>query len=177
MSGHSKWSQIRHKKGLTDRKRGQIFSKLAKMITIAAKDGSDPQTNSKLKTAVEKAKELNLPKENIERAIRRAGEKDKAQLQTLVIEAIGPLNIVILTKVVTDNKNRTIAEIKNVLSGNNFKMVPSGSLLWQFNRAGQDFVPKTPIGIDEEMKIKLKEVFEKLDEQDDVEEIYSNAIL
>lgn len=186
MSGHSKWSQIKHKKELTDKKRGQIFSKLAKMITVAAKEGIGPETNSKLKSAIEKAKEFNLPNENIERAIKRAGEKDKTQIETVLLESIGPLNVVILIEAVTDNKNRTISEIRAILSENNFKTVPSGSLLWQFERKKNimndsteiELVPKTPIKIEDNgLKIKLNSLFEKLDEHDDVEEIYSNVII
>ena len=175
MSGHSKWSQIKHKKELTDKKRGQIFSKLAKMITVAAKDGDNPETNSKLKTAIEKAKEFNLPNENIERAAKKADGRNKIQLETMLIEAIGPLNTIILVEAISDNKNRTIAEIKNIFSENNFKMVPPGSLIWQFEQKGREFIPKSPIETDNEMKIKLKALFEKLDEHDDIEEIYSNA--
>ncbi len=177
MSGHSKWSTIKHKKELTDKKRGQIFSKLSKLITIAAKEGNNPETNSKLKTAIEKAKELNLPGENIERAIRRAGEKDKAQLETMLIEAIGPLNIIVLAEAITDNKNRTMAEIKSILSENGFKTVAPGNLLWQFDKVGREYIPKTLIQVGAETKIKIKTVFEKLDDHDDIEEIYSNAIL
>ncbi len=177
MSGHSKWSTIKHKKELTDKKRGQVFSKLSKLITIAAKDGPDPETNSKLKTAIEKAKELNLPSENIERAIKRAGEKDRAQLETLLIETISPLGVILLIEAITDNKNRTVAEIKNILSENKFKMVGPGNLLWQFDRIGREFIPKTTIEISDETKIKLKALFEKLDEHDDIEEIYSNVTI
>ena len=177
MSGHSKWSTIKHKKELTDKKRGQIFSKLAKLITVAAKNGTDPEVNPKLKGAIEKAKEFNLPNENIERAIKKAGEKDKAQLETLLIEAIGPLSIIILVEVITDNKNRTMAEVKSILSENGFKIVAPGNLLWQFGKVGREYIPKIPIQIEAETKIKLKTVFEKLDDHDDIEEIYSNAIL
>ena len=178
MSGHSRWSQIRHKKELTDKKRGQIFSKLAKLIAIAAKDGTDPETNSKLKTAIEKAKEFNLPNENIERAIKRAGEKEKAQFENLLIEAIGSSSVIVLIEVITDNKNRTMAEIKNILSENDFKMTAPGGLAWQFERKGREFIPKTPVKIeDEALKGKLNKLFEELDEHDDTEEIYSNVIL
>src|SRR3989344_4854074 len=101
MSGHSKWSTIKHKKEATDKKRGQIFSKLAKLITVAAKEGANPETNLKLKTAIEKARELNLPNENIERAIRRVSEKNEAQLETLFIEAIGSSNIIVIVEAIT----------------------------------------------------------------------------
>lgn len=178
MSGHSKWSTIKHKKELTDKKRGQIFSKLSKLITVAAKDGLNPETNSKLKGAIEKAKEFNLPNENIERAIKRVGEKGKVQLETLLIEAIGPLNIAVIIEAITDNKNRTLAEIKSILSGDDFKMVGQGNLIWQFEKKGRDFIPKMPMKIeDEKIKNKLNNLFEKLDEHEDIEEIYSNVTI
>jgi len=177
MSGHNRWSQIQRQKNITDKKRGQIFSKLAKMITVAAEDGNNPETNSKLKTAIEKAREFNLPNENIERAIKKAGEKDRVELKTLLIESIGPGGIVLLIELVTDNKNRVVAEIKNILSENNFKMVSPGSLIWQFEQRGREFIPKNLIENDDQMKIRLKALLEKLDEHDDVEEIYSNVIL
>lgn len=147
------------------------------MITLAAKDGQDPETNSKLKTAIEKAKEFNLPNENIERAIKRASEKDKEQLESMLIEAVGQPNISLLIEAVTDNRNRTVAEIKKLISENGFKIVGPGNLLWQFEKKGREFIPKMPVETDDETKTKLKILFEKLDEHDDVEEIYSNAIL
>lgn len=141
MSGHSRWTQIKHKKALTDKKRGQIFSKLVKLITVAAREGTDPNANPKLKAAIEKAKNFNLPNENIEKAIKRVSEKDKSQLETLIIEAIGPYNSAILIEAITDNKNRTISEIKNILTKNDAKMAQEGSLLWQFDQKGVIRIP------------------------------------
>ena len=168
MSGHSKWSQIRHKKGLTDQKRGQIFSKLAKMITVAAKDGNNPETNSKLKTAIEKAKAANLPKENIDKAIKKVSEKDQAQLEELLIEALGPGGVALRIKAITDNRNRTIAEIKKILSDHESKIVQPGSLSWMFNQ---------PVSlVDPANQGKLDRLLEALDEQDDVEDVNSNLL-
>lgn len=138
MSGHSKWSTIKHKKAVTDAKRANVFTKLAKDVTIAAREGGDPEMNFKLRMAIDKAKAGNMPKENIERAVKRGtGElKDGSQIEEAVYEAYGPGNVAMLIKVTTDNKNRTYAEIKNIVSKNGGKMVEGGSVSWQFEQVG-----------------------------------------
>ena len=157
MSGHSRWSQIKHKKANTDEKRGQLFSKLGKKITIAAKNDPDPETNLKLKSVIEYAKQFNMPGENIQRAIQRAAKKDEAQLEILFLEAVGPKNINLLIQAVTDNRNRTIAEIRLILANKNFKLVPEGSIKWQFETKG--FIELTlPNNINkEDLELKLIE--------------------
>ena len=134
MSGHSKWSQIKHKKAITDARRSKIFSKLAAMISIAVrKGGKDPESNPSLRLAIEKAKEFNMPKENIERAIQRgSGELAGTKLEEITYEAYGPGGIGILIKTITDNKNRTAGEIKKILNENDGKLAESGSVSFQF---------------------------------------------
>ena len=167
MSGHSKWSQIKHKKGLTDKKRGQIFSKLSKVITIAAKKGADPKANPSLAQAIEQAKAVNMPSNNIERAIKKVSDKSSAQLEELSIEAIGPGGSALRIAAITDNRNRTITEIKNILIDNESKMVPPGSLSWMFEQP--------PLSIDGPTQKKLAKLLEALDDQDEVEDIISNT--
>src|SRR3989344_9333410 len=116
MSGHSRWSQIKHKKSLTDQKRGQVFSKLSKNITLAARKGTDPKNNIALQNAIEQARRENMPNDNIERAFKKASEKDSAQMEEIMVEEIGPTGVALRIRGVTDNKNRTISEIKKVLS-------------------------------------------------------------
>src|SRR3989344_2491779 len=123
MSGHSRWSQIKHKKSLTDQKRGQIFSRISKTITLAARKGTDPKTNTALANAIEQAKSINVPNSNIERAIKKVSEKGGAQMEEIVVEAIGPGSIALRITSVTNNKNRAISEIKKVLLGHKAKMV------------------------------------------------------
>jgi len=134
MSGHSKWSQIKHKKAITDARRSKIFSKLAAMISIAVrKGGKDPESNPSLRLAIEKAKEFNMPKENIERAIQRgSGELAGTKLEEITYEAYGPGGVGILIKTITDNKNRTAGEIKKILNENDGKLAESGSVSFQF---------------------------------------------
>lgn len=165
MSGHSKWSQIKHKKSLTDQKRGQLFSKLSKNITLAARKGADPKINTVLANAIEQARKENMPNDNIERAIKKVSEKGSAQLEEIVVEAIGPGGVALRIKGVTDNKNRTIAEIKKLLSGHEAKMVRPGSISWMFG---------SPLQVNEQTQQELNDLFEALDNNNNVNDITSN---
>jgi len=143
MSGHSKWAQIKHKKAATDAKRGNLFAKLARAITIAAKDGEDPAMNSRLRLAIEKARGFNLPADNIERAILRAtSAKENDELASVMYEAYAPGGSAILIEGITDNKNRMAAEIKHVLTESNGKFAETGSVGWMFQKKGVIFLPK-----------------------------------
>jgi YebC/PmpR family DNA-binding regulatory protein len=139
MSGHSKWSKIRHKKGAKDAKRSNIFTKLNRMITVAAQTGGgDPDMNFSLRLAIEKAKASNLPKDNIERAIKKGtGElKDGTVLQELIYEGFGPGGIAVIVETVTDNTNRTVSEVKSTFSKNGGSLGGPGSVKWQFEQKG-----------------------------------------
>ncbi|MCP4361837.1 MAG: YebC/PmpR family DNA-binding transcriptional regulator [Chloroflexi bacterium] len=138
MSGHSKWSTIKHKKAATDKKRAKIFTRLAKDLTIAAREGGgDPEFNNALALAIEKAKAANMPKDNIERSIKRGtGELEGGQLETNVYEAYGPKAVGILIEVVTDNRNRAIADVRHYVSKNGGNMAEAGAVSWQFTRKG-----------------------------------------
>lgn len=137
MSGHSHARTIKHDKELTDQKRGQIFSKIARMISVAAKEGADPASNSKLRQALEEARSFNMPKSNIEKAIKRGeGTLEGEKLEEMNYEAFGPGGIAIITEAITDNKNRTLAEIKRILQKYNGKLAESGSVKWLFERKG-----------------------------------------
>lgn len=138
MSGHSKWSKIKRKKGSADAARGRLFSKLIKAITIAARHGGgDINTNARLRTAVDEAKSNNMPMDNIERAIKRGtGEIEGQALEEVTYEAYGPGGVAILIEVVTDNRNRATSEIRHVLSRLNGTLGTSGSVAWQFTAQG-----------------------------------------
>ncbi|MFC1623150.1 YebC/PmpR family DNA-binding transcriptional regulator [Patescibacteria group bacterium] len=139
MAGHSKWANIKHRKGAQDAKRANIFTKMARLISVAAREGgSDLDTNFKLKMAVDKARSVNMPKDNIERAIKSGtGElKDGAIIEENEYEAYGPGNVAMIIKVATDNKNRTVSDLKHTLSKNGGKMVPNGSVGFLFKRSG-----------------------------------------
>jgi YebC/PmpR family DNA-binding regulatory protein len=139
MSGHSHWAGIKHRKGINDAKRANVFTKFGRFITIAAREGGgSPDTNFKLKLAIDQARSVNMPKENIERAIKRGtGElKDESAIEEVIYEAYGPGNVAMLIKVATDNKNRTVGEIKNVITKAGGKMVPAGSVNYLFRQTG-----------------------------------------
>ncbi len=138
MSGHSHFSSIKHKKGEADAKRGKAFSKMARVIIVAAKEGGeDPRSNYKLKMAIDQAKQINMPKENVERAIKKgAGEIKEEKLEHFIFEAYGPGKTAIIIEGITDNKNRSLSEIKQILNQHNGKLAGAGSVKWLFERKG-----------------------------------------
>jgi YebC/PmpR family DNA-binding regulatory protein len=240
MSGHSHARTIKHQKMITDQKRGQIFSKLARSIEVAVKEGgADPEANAKLRVVIEEAKKFNLPRNNIERAIKRGtGELAGEKLEEVLFEAYGPGRIAVIIEGITDNKNRTLGEIKQILNQNNGKLASSGSVKWLFERKGcitlhitnqreeigkedlemlaieagaediywhenildvyvkpelleevkknleakkikidsssLDWVAKEEMSVDEKIKEACQKLFEELDENEAVQEIYSN---
>lgn len=188
MAGHSKWSQIKRQKALTDVKKSQIFSKIARIITLAARKGEKPEMNPDLRVAIEKAKAVNMPLDNIERAIKRgAGKLDGSQLENVRFEAYGPGGVAIIIEGITDNKNRTVAEIKHILSKNNLSFGQTGSAAWAFeyknNKPASTGEPASQGGWESKNKIELNEndaqaldkLLGELDDHDDVQEIYTNA--
>jgi len=138
MSGHSKWSTIKRKKGKADAQRGKIFTKIIRVITVAARSGGgDPETNVKLKAAVQLAKESNMPNENIEKAIKRGtGEADGVSYEEIIYEGYGPGGVAVLIEALTDNKNRTTPEIRKIFSKNAGNLGENGCVAWMFNKRG-----------------------------------------
>ena len=138
MSGHSHWATTHRAKGINDAKRGAIFTKYGRLITIAAREGGDPDMNYKLRLAIDNAKSVNMPKDNIERAIKAGtGEnKDGAIIEEVIYEAYGPNQVALLIEGLTDNRNRAVNEVKTILTKNNGKFVPSGSVSFMFKHAG-----------------------------------------
>ena len=154
MSGHSKWSQIKRQKGTADLKRGQLFGKLAKAIIVAAKTGGDPNANLNLKVAIEKARLANMPKESIERVIKRGtGEIEGTKIEEVLYEAISPGGMAMIIEAVTDNKNRTTAEIKNTLNKFQGKLAGPGAVTYQFDRLGKLIIEATLNREEIELKI------------------------
>ncbi|MDP2637317.1 MAG: YebC/PmpR family DNA-binding transcriptional regulator [bacterium] len=237
MSGHSHARTVKHKKEASAAQRSKAFSKISKEIAIAVKDGgSDRATNAKLRSVIDKARAFNMPTENIERAITKAaGGGEAGDLQEVLLEAYGPGNIALLIQGITDNKNRMLGEIKQILSGNQGKLVEGGAVRWMFDQRGAvtidpkdagreelelkvieagaedlywredgwldvftlpqdleqvrsklqtegmkieaaslDWVPKEHVDVPQQTKEAAEKLFEALDEQDDVQDIYSN---
>jgi len=244
MSGHSHFKSIKYKKEITDKKRGQMFSKISREISVAAKEGGgDPEFNPQLRLTIEKAKSVNMPTDNIERAIQRGiGKLEGVKLKEVLFEAYGPGGIAVIVEGITDNKNRTLGEIKQILNQNNGKLVGEGAVKWMFERKGclvvdcklqiedlknkeklelisieagaldlywhndvldvytkiedlekvkknleekgikidsssLDWVAKEEIKLDEKQKEACQKLFEALDENEAVQEIYSNLKL
>lgn len=236
MSGHNKWASIKHKKSAADAKRGKIFTKIIREITVSAKEGGgDPDANPRLRTAILKAKNANMPKDNIDRAIKKGtGDLDDVSYYEINYEAYGPNGVAILISVLTDNKNRTAADVRNILQKGNGSLGETGCVSYLFHRKGvidyssekyseeeifnaaleagaedvtkegpvievitapEDFesvlgsmqngsfeeesaevsmVPETTIALDEEATKKVLRLIDNLDDQDDVQNIYTN---
>jgi YebC/PmpR family DNA-binding regulatory protein len=152
LSGHSKWSSIKHKKGAADAKRGDLFSKLSKAIIVAAREGGpDPAGNLALQNAIEKARSYSMPKDNIERAIARGSgaDADSSAFETVVYEGYGPSGIALIVEALTDNRNRTASEVRHVFSKHDGNLAGSGSVMWLFERRGVVLVAADSVDEDE----------------------------
>jgi YebC/PmpR family DNA-binding regulatory protein len=184
MSGHSHFSSIKHKKALTDAKRSKVFSKLTRQLSVAAREkGGDPDSNPKLRVAIDQAKEANMPSNNIERAIKKGtGELAGEKLEEFLFEAYGPGGVAILIEGITDNKNRSLGEIKQTMNHYGGKLVSEGGARWLFERKADEqgsleWVAKQDMEVSDKDKESLEKLFETLDENDSVQDIYSNLKL
>src|ERR1700728_1560535 len=156
MSGHSKWATIKHKKAATDAKRGKAFTRIIKEIMIAARNGGDPDMNPRLRTAIAAAKAVSMPADNIKRAIMRGtGELEGGQIDEILFEGYGPGGAAVLVNVATDNRNRTVSEIRHVFSKNGGNLGEQGSVSWMFERKSQIIVDADKAGEDQLMGIVL----------------------
>ncbi len=173
MSGHSKWATIKRKKGAADAKRGKVFSKLIKEVTIAARlGGGDPGGNPRLRTAIDAAKAQNMPLDNITRAIKRGtGELDGVSYEETTYEGYGPAGVALLIMVLTDNKNRTVAEIRHMLAKGGGNMGESGSVAWMFHKKGSFTIDKAATDEERLMEITLEAGVEDIQTTDDTFEI------
>lgn len=172
MSGHSKWATIKHKKGALDAKRGKMFTRLIKEITIAARGGGDPDGNPRLRTAILAAKAENMPADNIKRAIQRGtGELEGATYEEITFEGYGPGGVAILIEVLTDNRNRAVSEIRHIFSKNGGNLGESGSVRFMFSKKGLIAVEKSAATEEQLMSIVLEHGGEDLSDQGDTWEI------
>jgi YebC/PmpR family DNA-binding regulatory protein len=173
MSGHSKWAGIKHRKAAVDAQRGKIFSKLNREITVAARlGGGNPENNARLRMVLEKAKSYNMPAENIKRAIQRGtGELPGTVVEEVTYEGYGPSGVAILVEAMTDNKNRTTAEIRKIFSRGGGNLGESGCVSWMFNKKGCISIDKDEISEDELLEMVTEAGAEDLKLEDDVYEI------
>ena len=169
MSGHSKWATIKHKKGALDAKRGKIFTRLIKEITMAAKSGGgDPDSNPRLRTAVAAAKAENMPADNIKRAIQRGtGELPGAVYEEVTFEGYGPGGVALLVEVTTDNRNRTVSEIRHIFTKGGGNLGEAGSVSWMFHKKGEIVVPKSAAKEEDLMNVVLENGGEDMNDDGD----------
>ena len=175
MSGHNKWSQIKHKKAASDGERSRLFSKHSKMITMEARTAAGNLAAPGLAAAVERAKHDSMPKDNIERAVAKGSGSDAVALQSVLFEAFGPGGVAMLITAVTDNNNRTSQEIKHIFSKLGFVLGTPSSAAWAFTKTATGYVPASPINLDGASGESLAGLVEALEEQPDVQDIYTTA--
>ncbi len=176
MSGHSKWHSIKHKKGAVDAKRGKLFTRLTRAIIAAAREGGgNPDMNSALANAIEKAKAANMPNDNIQRAIKRGtGELEGASYEHVLYEGYGPAGVAVMVEALTDNRNRTAADVRNIFSRAGGNLAGSGAVAWMFDKKGVVLVPKDNLEEDELLAIVLDAGAEDVRTEDDQYEILSD---
>ncbi len=176
MSGHSKWSQIKRQKSVTDAAKSRIFSRFARLISLESKKANGLLSVPGLSVAIARAKAANMPKDNIERAVAKGISKDSGNLEQVIYEAYGPGGVAILIDALTDNKNRTTQEVKHLLSLKEVALAAPGAASWAFTKKADVYIPNEPLmeiaGADEE---HLSAILESLDEHDDVQRVFTNA--
>jgi YebC/PmpR family DNA-binding regulatory protein len=176
MSGHSKWHTIKHKKGALDAKRGKIFTKMIKEITVATKTGGsgDPDSNARLRKAISDAKAQNMPNDTIDRAIKRGmGEGEGANYDEVTYEGYGPGGVAVMVEAMTDNRNRTVAEVRHIFSKNGGNMGESGSVGWMFDKKGYIVVDKASKSEEELFEIAIEAGADDVSDDGDVWEIFT----
>ena len=178
MSGHSKWANIKTRKEAMDKKKGKVFSKMAKLIEIAARKGGDPETNPTLRLTIEKARSFNMPNENVIRAIKKGSGEDKegGQLEEGLYEAYGPEGSQLIIETITDNKNRTLSDVRHVLTEHGGRLAESGSVKWNFSQMGTILIDKSKLASQSKEDLELKMIdngAEDIKWRDDALEIYT----
>lgn len=177
MAGHSKWAQIKRQKAVTDTARARVFARFARLITLEAKKAGGSLSDPSLKAAIERAKKVNMPKDNIERAIQKGTSKDATSLEQVTYECYGPGGVAIIVDALTDNRNRTTQELKHLLTKNGLELAAPGSALWAFEKHPDGtFTPNEPlVEVSETYEEALSSLLSLFDEHDDVQRVFTNA--
>jgi YebC/PmpR family DNA-binding regulatory protein len=175
MSGHNKWSQIKHQKGAADAAKSSVWGKLSRRITVESKAAGGDVNAPALRTYIEKAHKANMPKDKIEKAVAKGIGADAGTMESIPYESYGPGGAAIIIETLTDSRNRTAQEIKHLLSKNGLVLAAPGSAAWAFEKSHEGYTPKTTVKLSEEDNISLMKILEELDTHDDVEEVYTNA--
>lgn len=175
MSGHNKWSKIKHKKAATDAQKSKLFSKHALMITMESRRAGGNLSSPSLIAAIDRAKKDSMPKENIDRAVAKGAGAGAAALEEVVFEAFGPGGVGMIITAVTDNNNRTSPEIRHIFTKAGYGLGAPGTAMWAFTKTADGFVPQNPVELNDADGEALSNLIEALEEQDDVQEIYTTA--
>jgi YebC/PmpR family DNA-binding regulatory protein len=175
MSGHNKWSKIKHKKGAEDAKRSKVFSRLSRVITAESKRVCGNLTSPSLVAVIEIAKKANVPKDTIERAIKKGTETGTLAMDPVTYEAYGPGGCAMIIEALTDNKNRTAPEIRHIFSKNGYELASPGAAAWAFTKVDGVWTPNTTVDLADEDLEKLSALVDALEENDDVQEVFTNA--
>lgn len=175
MSGHNKWSKIKHKKAATDAVKSKVFSKHSALITMEVKKAGGDVNSASVLAAVERAKKDSMPKDNIEKALQKGSGAGGAMLEEILFEGYGPGGVALMIEAVTDNNNRTAPEIRHIFSKAGLELGTPGSAAWAFTKTSEGYVPNNPMELDDDTGEKLADFIEKLEEQDDVTNVYTAA--
>jgi len=177
MSGHNKWSKIKNKKAVTDAAKSKIFSKMAKLIATASKEAGGDVTSPTLRAAIDKAKEYNMPADNIERAVKKGAGSDAEAMEAITYEAYGPGGSALVIEALTTNRNKAAQEVKHILSKNGFELAKPGSASWAFvkNQETHELEPTATVPLSEEDGEKLESLIEELEDNEEVQNVYTNV--
>ncbi|OHA89586.1 MAG: hypothetical protein A3C70_02420 [Candidatus Zambryskibacteria bacterium RIFCSPHIGHO2_02_FULL_43_14] len=175
MSGHNKWSKIKNKKAVTDAAKSKIFSKMAKLISTASRQVKGDATSPLLRATIDKAREYNMPADNIERAVKKGAGSDAEALESITYETYGPGGSALIIETLTDNRNKAAQEVKFILSKHGFSLATPGSATWAFTKEQDEYKPNTTITLSKEDEKILGALIEELEDNDEVQEVYTNA--
>jgi YebC/PmpR family DNA-binding regulatory protein len=176
MAGHNKWSKIKRKKAGTDAAKAKVFSKMAKLISTASREAKGDTSSPILRTAIEKAKSFNMPSDNIERAVKKGAGADAEALDAITYEAYGPGGSALIIESLTGNRNKAAQEVKHILSKHGFALAAPGSASWAFSKnESRDWEANTKVSLEPDDEVKLEALIEELEDNDEVQEVYTNA--
>lgn len=174
MSGHNKFSKIKHQKAKTDAQKSKIFGKMVRLITVEAKKAGGNLKSPGLANAIEKARKENVPNDTIDRAVKKAND-NSAIMENMTYESYGPGGCAIIIESLTDNRNKAAQEVKHILSKNGFELAVPGSASWAFTKTNEGWIPQTMIPVSDEDGEKLQAIIDELEENDEVQEVFTNA--
>lgn len=176
MSGHNKYSKIKHKKALTDAKKSKIFSKFSRLLTLESQKAQGNTSSPGLKAVMDRAREVNMPNDSIDRAIKKGIAEKQGSLESITYESYGPGGCAIIIDTLTNNRNKTAQEVKHILSKNGFAIATPGSATWAFEKKiNEGWIAHTHVSINEEEGVLLEKVIEELEDNDDVQNVYTNV--